>query len=69
VATGLDDVGRLVLRTDGGNRVLSAADVTHLRPVAAPAPDRPVPDRPAPDQPPPDRPAADRPADEAPQSG
>jgi BirA family transcriptional regulator, biotin operon repressor / biotin---[acetyl-CoA-carboxylase] ligase len=69
VATGLDEVGRLVLRADGGNRVLSAADVTHLRPAAAPGPDRPAPDPPAADRPADDRPVADRPADGAPQSG
>jgi BirA family transcriptional regulator, biotin operon repressor / biotin---[acetyl-CoA-carboxylase] ligase len=33
VATGLDDIGRLVLRTEGGEQVLSAGDVTHLRPA------------------------------------
>jgi BirA family biotin operon repressor/biotin-[acetyl-CoA-carboxylase] ligase len=33
IAAGLDDLGRLVLRTDDGDRVLSAADVTHLRPA------------------------------------
>lgn len=33
VATGLDEAGRLVLRTVAGEQVLSAADVTHLRPA------------------------------------
>lgn len=33
VATGLDEAGRLVLRTAGGEQVVSAADITHLRPA------------------------------------
>jgi BirA family biotin operon repressor/biotin-[acetyl-CoA-carboxylase] ligase len=33
VAARLDDAGRLVLHTAAGDRVLSAADVTHLRPA------------------------------------
>lgn len=32
-ATGLDDTGRLVLRTGAGTRAVSAGDVTHVRPV------------------------------------
>jgi BirA family transcriptional regulator, biotin operon repressor / biotin---[acetyl-CoA-carboxylase] ligase len=33
VAAGLDDIGRLVLRTGGVDRALSAADVTNVRPA------------------------------------
>lgn len=31
VATGVDDAGRLVLRTDGGSSAVSAGDVVHVR--------------------------------------
>lgn len=34
-ASGLDDSGRLVLRTDAGRQAVSAGDVTHVRPVPA----------------------------------
>jgi BirA family biotin operon repressor/biotin-[acetyl-CoA-carboxylase] ligase len=60
VATGLDDIGRLRLRTGTGDRVLSAGDVTHLRPVE-PAPVNPAAG-------PPGR-AGDRPGDVPPDRG
>lgn len=38
LATGIDDLGRLLLRTDDGETALAAGDVVHLRPTAAPDP-------------------------------
>jgi BirA family transcriptional regulator, biotin operon repressor / biotin---[acetyl-CoA-carboxylase] ligase len=46
-ATGLDELGRLVIETPAGRRPLSAADVEHLRPTDQPAGGQPAGGQPA----------------------